>query len=384
MTMKLTIDHLSNLHKDLLNGMYYDYEETSTKLIDIITIIGSLFFYDINNNKKRNEATLIIPVFDPSFWGKKIMLVTNLFEWITDKPIQLQFVEQIFHTQHELTFLLPSELDISLFYDDLESIAGLILAKDEEFDYIHLVNKNNDKVKQQKLSLFLRDSISNSSEIIRGDLKHFHYTKAKHSASLNLLLLTLASAKVYFNGGKNVNFYQSNKINLDIEQNSYLIDKAAQPKTYELLKAIYQYASLNIHIQLPFLHKTRTDIIKELPKNYKLQIKNTSDCIKRKTKEKNALSLSCGICKQCLQRKMMMAVTENEVYDGFYQYDYGTKIETISNDRDQEIFKETLQSFESLSALIENKLESLSTIEEKAALDFITSYHSFIEKYNPN
>ncbi len=382
--MDVNKDVLTNLHKELLQGMYFDYDDTSTKFIDIITILGSLFIFEPEINKGKKELTISIPVFNHFFWEKEKAAIEELFGWVTDMPVPIQFTNMTPPDAGEEVILsLPALQDVALFYDDIESIAGINDNHKNNgqvmYDYIRIINKDNEKAKQQKLAAFLRKSISDSSEILDINIKLLNKRKTKTTPAAILLVLAIAAAKSYFNGGVRVFYYQSKK--LDVNYNN--LAKASQPKTYQLLNELYKSTAVDMKIETPLLHKTRANIIKEMPKEYKLQIKHTNECLRMKRKTaKTAANTPCGICTACLHRKIELAAADSEVYDGFYQYDYGQKVEEITNEQDQQIYKDTLELMQTLYEDLNNN-NHFTEKEQHLGDDFLLAFDCFIDRYSP-
>ncbi|TRZ37027.1 hypothetical protein CEQ21_16180 [Niallia circulans] len=377
--MNVKNELLTNLHREVLHGIYFDYNDTSSKFIDLITIMGSLFVFETDIIKEKKDLDMSIPVFDVAFWNKEKDTVEALFEWITDKPVPVQFTV-ISPLDNDDAFLsLPANQDVALFYDDIESIAGLTTDQ-SMFDYIRVINKDNEKQKQQKLAAFLRKSVADSSEILDAPMKLLN--KRKTTPAAILFVLAIAAAKSYFNGGSKVFYYRSKQINIDYLNKPSLLPKTAHPKTYQIMNNLYKSTSVDMKIETPFLQKSRAEIIKELPKEYKQQIKNTNDCVRMKRRIDKDTVTPCGICMACLQRKIALTAAESEVYDGFYQYDYGQKIAEITNEQDQQIYTETLDLMQALYEQV--KTNQLFTEEEQhTASEFIRSFDVFLSKYSP-
>lgn len=377
--MNVKNDLLTNLHREVLHGMYFDYNDTSSKLIDLITIMGSLFVFEPDIKKDQKDLDISIPVFNVSFWDKEKAAIEALFEWITDKPVLVQFTV-INPLENDDVFLsLPANQDVALFYDDIESIAGLKTDK-SMFDYIRIINKDNEKQKQQKLAAFLRKSVADSSEILDAPIKLLN--KRKTTPAAILFVIAIAAAKSYFNDGSKVFYYQSKQINMDYLNNPSLLPKAAHPRTYQMMNALYKSTSVDMSIETPLLQKSRAEVIKELPKEYKQQIKNTNECIRMKRKIDKAMYTPCGICLACLQRKIALSAAESEVYDGFYQYDYGQKIAEITNEQDQQLYTETVDLMQALYEQV--KITQPFTEEEQhIASEFILAFDVFLSKYSP-
>ena len=89
--MDLNIDFLTNLHKELLQDMYFDYDRIGTPYIDIVTIMGGLFYFEQQTKKARKNNCLIIPVFHVSHWEKNRDVLEMLLDWLMEEPVYLQF-----------------------------------------------------------------------------------------------------------------------------------------------------------------------------------------------------------------------------------------------------------------------------------------------------
>ena len=100
-----------------------------------------------------------------------------------------------------------------------------------------------------------------------------------------------------------------------------------------------------------------------------------------KRKGKAAVTLPCGICLPCLQRKITLSASNNEVYDTLYEYDYGQKVANLEKEEDKRILTETLQHLEATIIYLENNLSELASEEKSVATEFIFAYRQFKEKY---
>lgn len=382
--MDLNIEFLTNLHKELFQDMYYDYEENSTLFIDIVTIMGGLFYYEQQTKKAKKNICLIIPVFHVNIWKKNRDVLEQLIEWLLEEPVYLQFqpidVEVMFPS-----FYLPNYHEVTLFLDDLNSIVGVeknnCSTSPIASDYIRLINKGNEREKQEKLANFLRDNISDSGEIIALNSGIYNKVTKKSAAVSTCLLVSIAAAKTHFNGGSNIYVYQNSKVNWNVTIDSNILLKSTHSKTFKLLNDLYSGLNLNLTIQTPIMHSPFHIVINEMPKEYKLQIKNTLDCVRIRRKGKTSIALPCGICLPCLQRKIVLAASNNEVYDTLYEYDYGQKVTDLEKEEDKQIFTENLQLLEATIDYLENNLSKLASEEKSVATDFIFTYRQFQEKY---
>ena len=382
--MDLNIDFLTNLHKELLQDMYFDYDRIGTPYIDIVTIMGGLFYFEQQTKKARKNNCLIIPVFHVSHWEKNRDVLEMLLDWLMEEPVYLQF-QQIDVELMSPSFYLPNNYEVTLFFDDMESLVGVAKnncsASPIASDYLRLINKENERGKQEKLAVFLRSNVSASGEIIALDSTIYKKISKKLSTVSTCLLVSIAAVKTYFNGGSTVYVYQNSKINRNVCIDWNVLHKSTHPKTFKLLNDLYTSLDLNLTIKTPVLHKPLQIGINEIPKEYKLQIKNTIDCVRIKRKGKAAVTLPCGICLPCLQRKIILSASNNEVYDTLYEYDYGQKVANLEKEEDKRILTETLQHLEATIIYLENNLSELASEEKSVATEFIFAYRQFKEKY---
>ncbi len=377
--MDLNIEFLTNLHKELLQDMYFDYEENGTPFIDIVTIMGSLYYYE-QQTKKARKTNIIIPVFHVSLWEDTRDVLEQLIDWLMEVPVYLQFqpidVEITFPS-----FCLPNNHEVSLFLDDLDSIVGVEKNNDSTSpiasDYIRLINKGNEREKQKKLAAFLRDIAPDSGEIITLN-SGIHNNS---SAFRTCLLVSIAAVKTHFNEGSTIYIYQNSKINRTVTIDSNVLLKSTHPKTFKLLNNLYASLDLQISVHTPVLHKPLQLSINEMPKDYKLQIKNTVDCERIRRNGKTSTTLPCGICLPCLQRKITLAASNNEVYDTLYEYDYGQKVTDMEKEEDKRIFTENLHLLEATIDYLEENISELAREEKSVANEFIFAYRQFKEKY---
>ena len=307
-----------------------------------------------------------------------------LLDWLMEEPVYLQF-QQIDVELMSPSFYLPNNYEVTLFFDDMESLVGVAKnncsASPIASDYLRLINKENERGKQEKLAVFLRSNVSASGEIIALDSTIYKKISKKLSTVSTCLLVSIAAVKTYFNGGSTVYVYQNSKINRNVCIDWNVLHKSTHPKTFKLLNDLYTSLDLNLTIKTPVLHKPLQIGINEIPKEYKLQIKNTIDCVRIKRKGKAAVTLPCGICLPCLQRKITLSASNNEVYDTLYEYDYGQKVANLEKEEDKRILTETLQHLEATIIYLENNLSELASEEKSVATEFIFAYRQFKEKY---
>ncbi|WP_312096212.1 hypothetical protein [Niallia sp.] len=382
--MDLNIEFLTNLHKELLHEMYYDYEGKGTVCIDIVTIMGSLFYFEQLTKKARKNNYLSIPVFHASLWEKEKILLEKLIDWIMEEPIHLQF-QSIDADLFAPSFFLPNSHEVTLFLDDMESLFGIVNNNYSTVpiasDYIRLLNNENEKGKQEKLATFLRDNVSDSGEIINLHSAIFKKMRRHQSPLSTCVLLSIAAAKTYFNGGSKIYVYQNSKINRNVTIDSNILLKSTHPKTFKLLNDLFTDLDLNLAIQTPILHNPIHTVINQMPKELKLQIKNTVDCVRIKRKGKTSVTLPCGICLPCLHRKIALSASNNEVFDTLYEYDYGQRIADIEKEEDVRILTENLQLLEATIDYLETNLSELASEEQNIAKEFGFAYRQFKEKY---
>ncbi|MEK4442700.1 hypothetical protein [Niallia sp. FSL K6-0077] len=382
--MDLNIELLANLHIEILQDMYFDYEENSTTYIDMVTIMGSLFYFEQQTKKARKNNRLIVPVFNLSLWEKNKAILTELIDWIMDEPVYLTFQQN----EAELfapSFYLPNHQEVTLFLDDIASLVGV--AKNNcidppiTSDYIRLKNMDNEQSKQEKLATFLRSSVSDAGEIIHLGSAICKKIRRNRSAASICLLVSIAAAKTYFNGKGTVYVYQNSKINKDVSIDGDVLLKATHPKTFNLINALYSSLELDLTIQTPILYRPFHRVINEIPKEYKPQIKNTAECLRIRGDGYISAKVPCGICLPCLQRKMALSASNNELYDTLYEYDYGQKTADIKNEEDKRILTENLQALEHAIEYLKTNVSRLASEEQTIAEEFIFTYHQFMEKY---
>ncbi|WP_349204624.1 hypothetical protein [Niallia hominis] len=377
--MDLNIEFLTKLHQELLQDTYFDYEGEGTSCIDFVTIMGALFYFEHQSKKAKKDNKLIIPVFHAILWEENRPLLEKLIAWILDEPLHLQF-QPIDTDLLSPSFLLPNQHDVTLFLDDLDSIIGVAqnAKSSTASDYIRLVNKENEKSKQGKLASFLRSKGTDSTEIITLNSAISKKIRKQQSSVSLCLLVSIAAVKTFFNGGKYVYVYQLSKMNPDPSNGFNIWKKSMHPNTFKHLNDIYAGLDLHLQIQTPILLKSVQSLMLDLPKEYKIQIKNTISCVRM---SRNGAILPCGICLSCLQRKIALSSCNSEVYDTFYHYDYEQKISDIENDGDRTIFLESIQQMESICAYLENKLPMLSLEEQYIAKEFADAYYQYMTKY---
>lgn len=135
------------------------------------------------------------------------------------------------------------------------------------------------------------------------------------------------SLAIHTNKGE-INVFENGVTSLNLSKRQDLINARASrtthPKTLRLIQDFFKLvADKDILINHPFIYKTKKDIFDIIAK-YKKEgyINSTLSCTKTFNKFKNnSQATHCGVCSQCIDRRMSAFASGLENYDAMYDCD---------------------------------------------------------------
>ncbi|WP_066303979.1 7-cyano-7-deazaguanine synthase [Bacillus sp. FJAT-29814] len=401
--MALEYKFLANLHKDLLKDFSYNDEESNLIPLDFVTIMGSIYCADIYESKvgdRPRTINLDIPLFRPNIWENAKRDIEQLANWVSGDEYNLSFYENKLEPFENITLSINSDLNTTLFSGGLDSLSGAFFnyKNGVKSDYIGFINKNEEATRQRKIAEFYRKINSAESKILlidKPNLRKNTYTQATRS----LLYMALAVANAFFNNSNEVYLYENGILSLNPEISGRFTTKTTHPKTIYMYNNILFNQNFDIKINHPFMFETKGQIIDNMDKNFKSQIKYTFTCGQSRTHPERIHKGQCGICIPCLLRKISIAAYDNEEYDDKYYYDYNIKYSDITEIVYRKDYESNIQYFMDYFYLIREKRIHLEMdvkkeyyqgiedylIRNKQMLEkFSNEFERFLNKYDPN
>jgi 7-cyano-7-deazaguanine synthase in queuosine biosynthesis len=400
--MRSEFDFFSELHLNFLSQINFDYEQQSTLIIDLVTIMGAIYYKDVDTPKSDDKPRLIeitIPVFNSKLWSKMSGLIEELAKWVSADTFKVNFKETSFKTNSYVNSLIPPiPNNVTLFSGGLDSLSGAYnnYKNRIQSDYLGFINKDEEKTKQIEVAKFYKEIFDKTTEIILID-KPISKKKTLIQSTRSLLYLALAIAKAYFNSSKNVYLYENGILSLNPEIKNRYTTKTTHPKTIYLYSLILERLNIEIKINHPFLFKTKGEITNEMDEKFKKTIKHTFTCGQGRSHVRTHKG-QCGVCIPCILRKISLAAYDNEGFDVNYQYPYDVKVNQIKEELYRKDYASNLNYFKSYYDLIKAKRIHLEihtrekyykgdsdfrSKNNKMFNKFAEEYERFMEKYAP-
>lgn len=353
---------LENLHRELLKDFPIDYENQSELVIlDLVTVMGSVYCLDVTITKRSTELVIDIPVFNKNLWDVLKVQLEQLLYWVSEERFKVSFKEMKIEDlvlPPQLTFSLDSVNNrvVTLFSGGLDSLTGAYFnfKHDIESDYLGFINKNEEATKQRFLKNFYMGKMSPVPivKLIEKPVeKKNHYTQATRS----LLYFSLAIANAFYNKSKTVYLYENGVLSLNPKLFGRFTTKTTHPKTIYEFNRILEILDLDIKIEHPFLFKTKAEAITDMDGDFKNVIKESFTCGASRSSSLRNHTGQCGVCIPCLLRKISMAAYDHEQYD--CQYYIGYELENFHHSIYEQEYVSNLYYFETYSKLIkENRI----------------------------
>ncbi|PEM44313.1 7-cyano-7-deazaguanine synthase [Bacillus toyonensis] len=401
--MQKDLKYFSNLHNELLKDINFDYKEKSTIVIDLVTIMASIYYQDIivtkHNNKSRN-INLTVPVFNPTLWLDHVKIIEDLANWVSEDIFNISLVVNSSQFEgYTNSLIAANQNDVTLFSGGLDSFAGAYhnYKNNIKSDYIGFINKGEEKTKQINIAQFYRQVFDDSTEILLIP-KLVSKKRTFIQSTRSLLYLALAIAKAYFNNSQNVYLYENGILSLNPEIFNRYTTKTTHPKTIFMYKSLLKRVNININIHHPFLFKTKGQIINDMSEKFKTRIKHTFTCGQGRSHPQRIHTGQCGICIPCILRKISLASYDNEKYDVIYKYPYDIDVNDIKENIYRKDYISNLNYFDAYYDLIQSERIHLQVhtreryyeeninfkmSNKKMFITFAQEYERFMKKYAP-
>lgn len=397
----LSFEYYNTLHTTLLKNFPYDYEDNKQlAVIDLVTIMGSIYSFDVSTTK-RKKLKISIPVFEPEKCNQIKKELIQLVCWVSGEDYDIKFIQndaKLFNNFSNIELKFANKNDVTLFSGGLDSLTGAYknYVDNVKSDYIGFINKGEEKTYQETLSSFYFNTFSADTEVL---LIPKPISKKKHlvQATRSLLYLALAIAKSFYNESDTIYIYENGILSLNPSLNNRFTTKTTHPKTLYHYRRILKELEINININHPFLFSTKGEKINDMNSSFKDEIRNSFTCGAGRSSHLKSHTGQCGVCIPCLLRKISISAYDNEKYDSDYFFKYDTKFKDIDKEIYRKEYESNINYFQTYCNLIlENKIHLETHIREvyyddtdylhknaKMFQNFLHEFERFMKKYDP-
>ena len=334
-----------NLHlPDFVKGVYH----LPDRLLDLLEIASYVFCADrlvprgsrksVEYHNWSRTIEFRIRVRDISFWDSIEVkdALTNALKFITgDREYSFCFqpghstVPSSLFDSSEFSIAGERNISVILFSGGLDSLAGALDRLNNSDDQVCLVSHQS----LQPRTIRTQERLVSSLQSSFPD-RVFHYrfkcslkgirareeTQRSRSFLYTSVAFSMAYAYkinqfyVYENGVTSMNFARRG------DQAYARASRTTHPKSIELLRRFFSLvANETIHIEVPFLWKTKTDVFNSLKSSGKLPLLSSAvSC--NKTFQHMEQGTHCGQCYQCVDRRLAAYASETEEFDGLGIY----------------------------------------------------------------
>lgn len=354
----MKLGNLNMLYKKVIHKFPIDDSNPEhLKIVDFITVMGSIYITDILSTKRKN-IKLCIPVYHLDIWNSLQSNVQNLAQWVSGESFSISFKtteNYISPLTNQSMLDLPSHLPVTLHSGGLDSLTGAYynFKQNIKSDYLGFINKSEEKTHQNLIGDFLTEIFTFNPEIVlikKPVVRMEHPTQATRS----LMYFACAVGKAFFNRSNLVYLYENGVLSLNPNPTNRFVTRTTHPKTIKDFNTLLELLNIDIKLKHPFIFDTKGKRINDMDNQFKNQITNTFTCGSGRLAMAKHTG-QCGVCIPCLLRKISLAAYDNEEYDTTYAITYGQGINEVAEPIYREHYTTNINYFLHLKNIIDNK-----------------------------
>jgi 7-cyano-7-deazaguanine synthase in queuosine biosynthesis len=337
-----------------------DVTSLSPRIIDLLEIASYIYAADRKvsrgkRNSVKNDAwarifEFNIPVRDIDFWNNEKIkeVLSSALTFMTGDRCYKFYFEKYKHdpvlsgrqfllfSDEYVPFEESDNTEIVLFSGGLDSLAGVIeFLNSYPPKQVYLVshNANTSTINTQKMLVSALQEKYGEKRIKHYKFKsHFmNYEKCIEETQRTRMFLYSAiafSISHYYNK-KEIYVFENGITSINLPKQADVFNARASrtthPKTIGLLKKFYSFFNDKFVIQMPYMMKTKSDILRIFVDYNETNIIPSSVSCSR-TRSKPTAYTHCGCCSQCIERRF--AIYDENLEDIFdcYESDFITSI----------------------------------------------------------
>jgi len=337
---------------------YAHFNDLSPRLTDFIEIATCVYLADQHVVRCqgrvdehgwlwRRRINMVIGVRDVAFWQRDDVtrLLSRLLRFLSDDCFTFRFTRI---TQpppaHQQYFSFkewegddgeaPSR--VMLFSGGLDSLGGAIQSLLIEGRKTVLVRHKTFTNHKNQYTILERELFERSGKrAFFFTVKTGSFKKDKHEYTQrcrSFLYFALAATISHLLGLGEVDFYENGPISINLAMNPQVVGgratRTTHPQTLFFFQSLFRLIAENEHFLVanPFWNKTKAEIVKFIVEsNCGDLIKHSMSCAH--TWMQDNVKLHCGVCSQCIDRRVAIIAANAEQYDNAdgYKVDFFTE-----------------------------------------------------------
>lgn len=390
--LRLNLDQIHSCFYQNASSRFIDFLEIATYVYcaDQVFKRGGLQDVDKFGAAWRRHFTFHIPVRDLDFWNSPQVLAAleETLHFLSEDYYQFSFSpaknapeiqEYLGLSGNALSVVAPEQ--VMMFSGGLDSLGGAIQEAVRDQRKVMLVNhRSTDKLNTVHRNLMqkLRSQAGDlAPDHIHVDInkKVKQHNKEYTQRTRSFLFLALGSSVANMLGLDSLRFYENGVISFNLPLSAQSVGSRSTRTTHpQVIQHFSKLLSLitekPFRVENPFIWKTRGEIIKLIvDAGCSHLIRDSMSCahVRLSTKE----GTHCGICSQCIDRRIGMIAVGADKYDPETIYRKNVFLEEASKEEDQLLNAQFLERANRVD-LVKDQLDFFQKYPELAkALPFL-------------
>lgn len=303
----------------------------------------------------RRRINMVIAVRDVAFWSspETVQVLEKMLRFLSDDCFKFSFI-RLKLDDNEQPYLVfddkmcsPRKIErVMLFSGGLDSLGGAVKSLLEERKQTVLL-RHQSSSKHKKRYEFLEEELSKRSEN-RGVFFTVKTGKDKKLAKeytqrcRSILYFALGATVAHLLGLNEVLFFENGPISINLPMNPQVIGgratRTTHPQTLSYFQTLFRLISGNdsFVVRNPFIDMTKSEIVKYIIN------RGCGDLIAKSMScahswQQTTLQTHCGVCSQCIDRRVAIIAADAEKYDNIE--DYATDFFNEPVDKNADVFE---------------------------------------------
>ncbi len=348
--------------------------------LDLLEVAAYVYCADQSKTRggktfQRNGADwyrqfeMAIPVRQPDVWKKPGIVgkLKELLRFLSDDDYTFEFRELAADVPRDVYFDFEKGKpwfkpdSVLLFSGGLDSLTGAVQELQDPDRKVLLVSHRPvakiDKA-QRDLVAALRNKYSARNRLLHVPVwinKERGITKDASQRSRSFLYASIATVIAMLSDSRTIKFYENGIVSCNLPVAEQVVgaraSRSTHPKSLRLMAQFFgSLLGEEFTVENPFLDKTKTDVLGVL------KTCNASDLIKvshscTRTRSATKLHTHCGVCSQCVERRLAVLSNSLEEYDPEEMYRTRLFVDPLENRDDVVMVESYIQHARTLEDL---------------------------------